>query len=145
MVVAAEYLEMAPLGAGNHGDAELAGQIQPTSSSLPAAGAEGLATTAGAGAAVALPGGGTGRVTTPVSLVVPMAGGATGAALGSDYRREPPREVVVRERERYVYAPPPAYYRPQPVYRQEFYGDRGHHYGHYKHHHGHHHHHRHDD
>ncbi len=29
MVVAAEYLEMAPLGAGNHGYTELTGQIQP--------------------------------------------------------------------------------------------------------------------
>ncbi len=29
MVVTAEYFEMAPLGAGNHGDAELTGQIQP--------------------------------------------------------------------------------------------------------------------
>ncbi len=27
--MAAEYLEVAPLGAGNHGDAELTGEIQP--------------------------------------------------------------------------------------------------------------------
>ena len=81
------------------------------------------------------------------AIVGAAIGGATGAALGSDYRREPQREVVVHERERHVNAPPPVYYRPQPVYREAFYNDRGHHYGHRRHHHKHkhHHHHHHDD